>query len=179
DEQSDAQVPCGYDGDGRTLTFRAPNSRHPRTGLSKRRLSLGELLHLDTARIREMAAAPAPFELPTVTATDERAAADWQAASQAVEREAATKAERSAVMVDGAPRLNRATLAFIRDGAEVGDRHRLLFSAAANLAEFGCPPALAHALLTEAARDSGLSPSDIHRQIECGLKHVNGDGLSG
>jgi len=47
-----------------------------------------------------------------------------------------------------------------------------LFSAAANLGEFNCPPALAHALLTEAGLDSGLSPSDVRRQIECGLNHV-------
>ena len=53
-----------------------------------------------------------------------------------------------------------------------GDRHRLLFSAAANLAEFGCPPALAHALLSEAGLDSGLSPADVRRQIDCGLGRV-------
>ncbi len=60
---------------------------------------------------------------------------------------------------------------FIRGGASSGDRHRLLFRAAANLAEFGCPVALAHELLTEAALDSGLSPSETRRQIDCGLKH--------
>src|SRR5262249_34410021 len=124
--------------------FRAPNSRHPKTGLHKRRLSLDELLHLTPERIRQLAAVPRPFDLPAVTATDERAAADWQAALQAVEREAEGKAQRRAAVADGAPRLNRATLAFIRDGADQGDRHRHLFSAAANLAEFGCPPALAH-----------------------------------
>jgi hypothetical protein len=68
--------------------------------------------------------------------------------------------------------LNRSTLAFIRDGAAEGDRHRRLFSAAANLAEFGCPPDLAAELLTEAALDSGLSPAEVRRQIECGLTHT-------
>ena len=68
-------------------------------------------------------------------------------------------------------RLNRATLEFIRDGAGTGDRHRLLFSAAANLAEFGCPQSLAEALLCESALDSGLSPSEVRRQIACGLDH--------
>jgi hypothetical protein len=61
---------------------------------------------------------------------------------------------------------------FIREGADTGDRHRLLFSAAANLREFACTPALAHALLTPAALDSGLSPRDVQRQIDCGLSHV-------
>ena len=70
---------------------------------------------------------------------------------------------------NGSPMLNRSTFAFIRDGAGTGDRHRLLFSAAANLAEFGCTPALAVALLEESALDSGLSPKDVRRQVECGL----------
>jgi len=68
-------------------------------------------------------------------------------------------------------KLNRATLEFIRDGATSGDRHRLLFSAAANLAEFGCSLELAEALLTESALDSGLTPSDVARQIRCGMNH--------
>lgn len=55
----------------------------------------------------------------------------------------------------------------------MGDRHRLLFSAAANLAEFGCPPALAHELLTESALDSGLPPKEVRRQIDCGLDPVS------
>src|SRR5581483_4223088 len=109
--------------------FRAPNSRHPKTGLHKRRLTLDELLHLDAARVRQLATEPEPFGLPVVTATDPQAAADWHAALQAVEREAEVKAERRAVLANGTPRLNRQTLDFIRDGADQGNRHRLLFSA--------------------------------------------------
>jgi hypothetical protein len=152
--------------------FRAPNSRHPKTGLHKRRLTFDELMHLSADRVRQFAAAPEPFALPAVTAADVRAVADWQAAEAAVASEAEVKAQRRAAVADGTPRLNRATLDFVRDGADQGDRHRLLFSAAANLAEFGCPPALAHALLTEAALDSGLPPADARRQIECGLAHA-------
>jgi hypothetical protein len=152
--------------------FRAPNSRHPKTGLHKRRLSFDELLRLSAARIRQLAAAPEPFELPTVTSADPQALADWQGAEAAVTREAEAKAQRRATVAHGAPQLNRQTLDFIREGADQGDRHRLLFSAAANLAEFGCPPALALALLTEAALDSGLPPAEVRRQIECGLAHV-------
>jgi hypothetical protein len=151
--------------------FRAPNSTHPKTGLRKRRLSLDELNGLTLDGIRRLAEWPEPFDVPVPPATCEQAAADWQSAAVAVAREAEGKAERRAAVLNGMPTLNRLTLQFIRDGAEQGDRHRLLFSAAANLAEFGCPPALAHALLTEAAIDSGLSPSDVRRQIECGLAH--------
>jgi hypothetical protein len=159
--------------------FRAPNSRHPKTGLHKRRLTLDELLHLDAARVRHLAAVPEPFALPVVAAGDPQAAADWHAAAQAVEGEARVKAEWQHAVTNSTPRLNRVTLNFIRDGADQGDRHRLLFSAAANLAEFACPPALAHALLTEAALDSGLPPGEVRRQIECGLQHAAGQKGNG
>jgi hypothetical protein len=149
--------------------FRAPNSRHPKTGLHKRRLSIDELRGpLDA--ILELAKTPSPFDVPTCHRTSEQAAADWQAALERVAAESeATTARR--VAGNRSPTLNKATLAFIRDGASNGDRHRLLFSAAANLAEFGCPPTLAVALLEESALDSGLPPKEIRRGIECGLRH--------
>jgi len=148
--------------------FRAPNSRHPKTGLHKRRLSLDELLGLSLDGILGLAAEPKPFDIPVPTSTNDQAAADWFDAERAVEKQTAATAERRAAG-DGSPTLNRSTLDFIRDGADTGDRHRLLFSCAANLAEFGCPPALAHALLTDAGLDSGLPPSEVRRQIDCGM----------
>jgi hypothetical protein len=151
--------------------FRAPNSRHPKTGLYKRRLTHDELMGMSLDGIRRLAERPEPFDLPAPAATCEQADADWQAAMTTVCQQSEEKTRRAAVS-DGSPRLNRTTLDFIRDAAAQGDRHRLLFSAAANLAEFACPPALAHALLTEAALDSGLTPADVRRQIECGLSHT-------
>jgi hypothetical protein len=158
--------------------FRAPNSRHPGTGRYKRRLSHDELMRLPIDRIAQLAEQPEPFDIPAPPARDRQAAADWLDAERRVRQQAEGKAQRR-VAGDGAPTLNRLTLEFIRAGAEEGDRHRLLFSAAANLAEFGCPPALAHALLTESALDSGLPPKEVHRQIECGLNAVKGEDSSG
>ncbi len=158
--------------------FRAPNSRHPKTGLHKRRVPIDALMHRDAATIAGWAKHPEAFDVPTPGAgrCDWNIAADWNEAADAVRREAeATAARRDAVASgDIAATLNRQTLAFIRDGATAGDRHRLLYSAARNLGEFGCSPALATALLTEAALDSGLSPSDVRRQIDCGLKDAIG-----
>ncbi len=148
----------------RVRAFRCPNSRHPKTGLHKRRLTFDELLG-PLAVIVELAVTPAPFDVPSVTGTSEAAAADLVAS------EGEAKAARRAAG-NGSPTLNKATLAFIRDGAGTGDRHRLLFSAAANLAEFHCPLPLAVALLEESALDSGLTPKDCRRQIECGLTAV-------
>jgi hypothetical protein len=147
--------------------FRAPNSRHPKTGRHKRRLTYDELMGLSLGRVLQLAEHPEPFGLPGPTRWSDQAATDWRDA----ERWVAERAKAPSPCPGGAPRLNRQTLEFIRDGADPGDRHRLLFSAAANLAEFGCSPDLAHALLTEAGLDSGLPPREVHRQIQCGLDH--------
>ncbi|MCC6238752.1 MAG: DNA primase [Phycisphaerales bacterium] len=154
--------------------LRAPNSRHPKTGLHKRRLPVEALMHLDAAAIMDLAKTPEPFDVPTPPASgrcDWNIAADWSAATEHVRNEAEAKvSRRAAAKSTAAPMLNRLTLAFIRDGADTGDRHRLLYSAARNLGELGCPLSLAVALLTESALDSGLPPADVRRQIECGLK---------
>jgi hypothetical protein len=155
--------------------FRAPNSRHPKTGLYKRRLTADELNTCTLEQILLLAKEPSPFDLPGPPGHSEQAATDWLTAAQHVERQAEAHVQRRAATNDS-PKLNRLTLDFIRDGAEVGDRHRLLYSAAANLGEFGCPEALAHALLTEAALDSGLPPSEVRRQIDCGLDSTNNGG---
>jgi hypothetical protein len=155
-----------------TRLFRAPNTRHPKTGRHKRRLDLDALMGLNLDGIQRLAERPEPFDLPATTAISEQAGADWLDATTWVRQQAEATAERRAAAQNGTPALNRLTLDFIRDGAAQGDRHRLLFSAAANLAEFGCPPALAHALLTDAGLDTGLAPSDVRRQIDCGLAHA-------
>jgi hypothetical protein len=155
----------------RVRAFRAPNSRHPKTGLHKRRLTYDQLLDLPLNKILELSREPAPFTLPQPTRSSDQAVADWQTAITLVEKENAAKAARRAAG-NGRPMLNHLTVTFIREGAIRGDRHRRLFSAAANLAEFGCPPALALALLEEPALDSGLPPKEVRRQIECGLAAV-------
>ena len=151
--------------------FRAPNSRHPKTGRHKRRFAFDELLSMKTAAILDAAAEPQPFDVPLPPSVDDQAAADWREVGKQVAESATANTQRR-LAFNGSPKLNRRTMEFILDGASTGDRHRLVFSAAANLAEFGCPPALAHALLTASALDSGLAPNDVRRQIECGLSSV-------
>lgn len=159
----------------RVRAFRAPNSRHPKTGLHKRPLTFDEMLGLALPAVLKLATIPAPIDIPELPTSCERAVADWAEAVQAVEREAAAIAERRQYG-NVSNQLNRLTLDFIRQGAAVGDRHRRLYSAARNLAEFGCPPALVHALLSESALDSGLPPKDVYRQIQCGL--TDGKGVA-
>ncbi len=132
-------------------------------------------MHLRTDAILRLAAEPAPFDIPDVRLSHPKAVDDWREAAAAVAEAATVRQARH--QATGAGRLNRTTLDFIRDSAATGDRHRLLFSAAAaNLAELHCPPAPAHELLTEAELDSGLPPGEVRRQIDCGLEH--GAGIS-
>lgn len=150
---------------GKVQPLRAPNSRHGKTRRHKRFVTLDELLHVKPAAIVAKSAEPMPFELPDEPTIDERAVADWRSACESA------KKQTEAVAKIGTDRteLNRSTLDFIRDGADEGDRHRMLYSAAANLAELGCSVRLAHALLTESALDSGLPPADVRRAIDNGL----------
>jgi hypothetical protein len=159
----------------RVRLWRLVNSRHAKTGLYKVRLTYDELMHLNAEGIRAIAAEPRRYLLADPTCKPEpQLEVDWHEAADTVAREQQAKAVRKIEdAAEGGPdRLNRATLDFIRDGASVGDRHRLLFSAAANLGEFGCAPKLACALLMPSALDSGLAPGDAARQIECGLKYA-------
>jgi hypothetical protein len=183
-----ATDPSIYD---RVHLLRAPNSRHPKTGLHKVRVSVEDLMHLSPEAIRQRAAEPMEFEIPTPTRCDWNLQNAWTDAAEQVRQqaEAVAQARQDGLLATNA-KMNRLTLDFIRYGAEQGGqgeqadktagdgRHRRLFSAAANLAEFGCPPNLAHALLTEPGLDCGLSPSDVRRQIDCGLSHA-GRGQEG
>ncbi len=170
-ELSNVAIDSGvYD---RVRAFRAPNSRHPKTGRYKRFLTLDELMGLKASRIIELAEAPEPFELPESPQRCDVAVRQWESAVAFVDLEQTVTQNRRTTGTTGTA-LNRSTVAFMRDGATTGDRHRALFSAAANLAEFGCSLELALALLSESALDSGLSPSEVRRQIECGLNHREG-----
>ena len=160
--------------------FRAPNSRHPKTGLHKRGLTFDELMGLSVDAVKRLAEKPEAFDVPMLPPVNEQAVSDWLDAARRVTDSIEAKAERRAAGSGdprrAASRLNRATLDVIRNVEPIaaGDRHRLLFSAAANLAEFSCSPELAFALLSEAGLDAGLSPSEVRRQVECGLKHNRG-----
>ena len=166
-EQAGITIDVGiYD---KVRALRAPNSRHPKTGRHKLRLSFKELTHLATDSMLQRAQQPEPFDLPDRPTANGQAAADWQQAARDFEEEKGIQRQRRSTGTNSTT-LNRLTRAFLRDGAPPGDRHRLLYSAAANLAELGCPRNLAHALLTEPALDCGLPPKDVRRQIDCGWK---------
>ncbi|MFN3192217.1 MAG: DNA primase [Aureliella sp.] len=142
--------------------FRAPNTRHHKTGRYKRLVSVDELVHLTADAIRQRAGTPLPFEQPDAPDPNDLAVEDWRLAVDTTR----SQAEATELFENDRSVVNRSTLEFIAEDVEQGDRHRLLYSAAANLFEFGCPPLLAHGLLSEPARNVGLAPNDIRRAID-------------
>lgn len=153
--------------------IRAPNTRHPRTGLFKRLIDADALFRLDVAGVRRHAGHPAGDGIPTGKAVPAELPGDWRAAEQATADAAAARAATRGVSPhladDRAPRY---FLELVRFGVDEGERHRTLFRCAAWLAEQGAPPALVFALLTEAGEDNGLAPKDVARQIRCGIDHA-------
>lgn len=144
--------------------LRAPNSKHGKTGRHKRFVTSDELLKVKPSAIGASAAEPIEYEPPDAPEIDERAVADWRAACESVNRQA------EAIETVGANRteLNLSTFDVI-DGDAESPRRTAVYSAAANLAEFGCSLRLALALLTPGGLDCGLPPADVRRAIENGI----------
>jgi hypothetical protein len=151
--------------------FRAPNSRHAKSGLFKRRLSLDELTHLKPEAVIELAQKPEPYKVPAGPALFVSAEEDWAKAHRAVAR----RAQRRPMLQNGEGRLTAFRRRFIRDGELDPERRAVsTFRAAAELSELHGVlgfDALVHALLSEAALDSGLKPSEVKREIDCGLSY--------
>lgn len=156
----------------RVRAFRAPNSRHPKTGLHKRFVPVEILDTVTVDGVLEMARMPEPFDVPSTDGVEsaDMLVAVWDAAGRAVADKAAAVEQQRLEVASGnrAARVNKLTRAVLNGEVVEGDRHRLIFSAAANLAELGCPLSAVCALLTEPALDTGLPPKDVARQIECG-----------
>ena len=156
----------------RVRAFRAPNSRHPKSGLHKRFVPVDVLDVVTVGGLLGMAAVPEPFDVPSTDGVEsvDMLVAAWERAARAVAEKAAAAEQRRQEVASGdrAVGVNRKTRAFLNGEVEVGERHPRLYSAAANLAELGCPLSAVRALLTEPALDLGLPPRDVSRAIENG-----------
>ena len=153
----------------RVNLLRAANSKHRKTGRYKVQLRYDELLNLKPEAIFEIAAEPREGWIPEPVGVNSEAAETWREIVKLVDDANEVSTERRSS--NGAAKLNPTTRAVLVEGSFVGDRHRELFSAAANLAEFASVDELAFALLTPCGLNSGLTRSDVQRQIACGLKH--------
>ena len=152
---------------GRVHMVRAINSVHPKTRLHK---VLVPAEGLDVAGVLALAEVARPTRPLAVTATRCVALQEcWDTALSEVARQReAAQAARSQDNRSGGS-LTRVTMAVLRgEGLAPGSRHRLVYSAAANLAECGAPLELTEQLLMDVARESGLPPRDALRQIRDG-----------
>ena len=158
----------------RVRALRAPNSVHPKTGLHKRHIPPDVFESISVEQIIEMARTPAPFGRVSRDHTPivDGLAWEWKHAKEIMaEREEAAEQQR-AKLAAGLVKLtlNRMTLGIIRgEPVETGDRHRLIYSAARDLAEKGAPRHLVDALLRDVSLDTGLPPREVDRQLDCGF----------
>ena len=154
----------------RVNLLRAANSRHKKTGRFKVQLRYVELQNLTPDEIFTIAAAPRKGWIPEHTPFSQEAADCWAEVCQLVDDDqTATKERKASGSKSG--KLNPTTRAVLADGSFIGDRHRELFSAAANFGEFTTVEELTFAILTPAGLNSGLTASEVQRQISCGLQH--------
>ena len=161
----------------RVRAFRAPNSKHPKTGLHKRFIPVEILDTVTVNGVLSLARTPEAFDVPSTDGIEsaDMLVAVWERAGRAVAEKAAAAAQRRLEVASGdrAVTLNRKTRAFLNGEVEVGERHPRLYSAAANLAELGCPLPAVRALLTEPALDLGLPPKDVERAIDNGFARAH------
>jgi hypothetical protein len=163
--------PAIYD---RQRLFRLPNSRHPKTGLHKRFLTVKELFALDAERIRDLARHPAGYAVPRTDELNANLEADWLECERRVL--AGTPAKFGATTRRDAPSSCPVVPHFVRSFIGFGDvadpgRAVTLFRCAAALAEAGTPPAVVVGLLEEPALKCGLDASEVEKQIRDGIEH--------
>jgi len=161
--------------------FRAWNSRHHKTYLHNIIIDMNELLVSRVDAITRRAVEPIPFDPPTPSPSPSLLAA-WNDAQRDVRCRQAERQARQTGPADAG--LNALTRQLIVEpiNVEVGERHRRLFSAAANMAELGTIDGLILAVLTEPGLDTGLPPREVERQIRTGIEHTRrqrGEGMPG
>ena len=132
--------------------LRLPNSRHPKTGLFKRRIDAEALFKLDVPAILELARNPAGDGLPSISDRCPELAEDWQAAELETKRKNEARAVVRTDSANGDTKAPKYLLDFLRFGIEEGERRPMLFRCAAWMTEQGSPARLVHAMLTEPAR---------------------------
>jgi hypothetical protein len=147
------------------------NSRHRRTGRHKVRIDLDDLLFINADQVRCLAADPVPYDPPASSSPPPRLVADWGEVAVAVRAERDRQVRHDTPNGEARQRINPLTRTLLTDptSIRVGERHKTILSAAADLAEFPTVDDLVAALLTSPGLDTGLSPREVARQVQCGI----------
>lgn len=165
----------------KTRLMRLPNSRHPRTGLYKRRIDLDRLFEFGIEAILDLARNPAADGIQTLGDCIPEQQADWDRAACQAEKTGTARQGFQETARSGNPgKAPKYLMEFLRFDVREGERAVTLFKCAAWLTESRAPPPLVHAMLTEPAEDVGLTPSEILKQINAGISHAErGSGKGG
>jgi hypothetical protein len=162
----------------RVRLLRAPNSRHAKTKLYKRRLSVEEFHSCGLAEITRLAVAPCPYEMPQPGPPVASLVSLWAEAELAANEQRSRRADQAARRAAEGANVSAAVLDFIAGELPAkGDRHRVVYGLARNLGEAGVPLRAALDLLTPSARDCGLTAEQARRQITCGINDA-GSGVA-
>lgn len=145
--------------------FRAPNTRHAKTGAWKRRIQLPQLLHSSAEGIRQLATTPDSFSPRTDAVLSNRLRERWRSAIVRAGDTPKPVLPSSKAVITRSDLVNRQTHEFISEGAKVGERQKRLWQAAANLVEYGASYDLCYALLYRSAAMSGLDDEEIETTI--------------
>jgi hypothetical protein len=159
----------------RVRLWRAVNSRHHRTGRHKIGIDLDDILVVSADQVRRLAANPIPYDPPVSLTPPPRFVAEWNAVAAEVRKvRPERQVRRQAANGEARTRINPLTWTLLTDptSIQIGERHKSIFSAAADLAEFPDRDSLITALLTPPSLDTGLPPKEVARQIRCGVEHT-------
>lgn len=156
--------------------FRAPNSRHEKTGLYKVALTTDELVDLPFEAIRELARWPRPLDPPSCQCEPvPEIVALWQQAEMAVRNKQPDTA-RFVDRGDDEASISRATWDYLINGAVPGTRAESHFKAAANLADFGTLEELVHALMKRPAVLDGWPAREAEAHVNNALRRAAASG---
>lgn len=156
-----------------TRPIRLPNTKHPKTGLYKRRIDPDDLFEWDIDAILRHASSPAGDGLPSSDSVPPQLVTDWAEAATGAATAAAVRAvDKVEKYAKPDTRIPKRFLEFFRFGVPEGERAVTLFQLAAWLTEQGAPPSLCSCLLTEAATDTGLTPGEVEKQIRDGIAYA-------
>lgn len=156
-----------------TRPIRLPNTRHPGTGLHKRRIDPDDLFSWDIDAILRHAECPAGDGLPSPGVVSPQLVTDWtEAAAGAAATATSRAADRAEKYSRPDTRLPKRFLELFRFGVPEGERAVTLFQAAAYLTEQGAPPSFCSLFLTETATDTGMTPGEVAKQIRDGIAYA-------
>jgi hypothetical protein len=151
---------------GLVQLWRAPNSKHHKTDRYKVKIDIDDLLYLTHEQVWDRAAEPIPYDVAS-----HAPASGLVSFLHGIGLAPDPDSNKPKTLLDRS-KINPLTRLLLTDPVAIlpGERHKTIFSAAADMAEFSSAADLIMAVLREPGISTGLPPSEVERQIACGIK---------